>query len=146
MKITNVQLEGPLPVPVLDGGGWVTQGEITVSWLQDGVKRAHTTPSGYNHDGPSVPKIVRSFMPWHPVLFRASAIHDDAYQHHTLSRQVADRLFYEMIKLDQNIWKYNTGLTKREKLSDLWSLFKAWRKRTRAYVGVRMFGWFAYNN
>ena len=58
-------------------------------------------PKGFVTDWASVPTILHWFIkPTHHKILRASLIHDWLYCTHITSRQVADSIFYQVMRID----------------------------------------------
>ncbi len=60
-------------------------------------------PKGYATDGSSVPGWVPGGITNPMTGIRAAVIHDFAYEHHGQTKDDADALFDEMLKIDPNV-------------------------------------------
>ena len=104
-----------------------------VLWVDsEGVTLAKfTVEAGLLTDGPSIPKRLRSIVPWYGHHFQPAVTHDDCYKHHHgLTRAQADLLFLDGMK-DEGV-----PLLRRRVIYHAVSLFGgfSWRSEDREAV------------
>ena len=64
-----------------------------------------TIPIGYRSNGPSIPKRLRSFIPFEGHWLRPSFSHDWLYDHHEgLDREQSDEFYFDAMVADGVIW------------------------------------------
>jgi len=84
-----------------------------------------TVEAGLLTDGPSIPKRLRSIVPWYGHHFQPAVTHDDCYRHHHgLTRAQVDQMFLDGMK-DEGVW---------------------WGRRQIIYRAVRLGGGFAWKS
>lgn len=82
-----------------------------------------TLKKGFDTDGASIPRFLWWFTnPWDSEVVVGAFIHDALYWSRRISREVADAVFYAIMK------KYGAGFPKRFTI----------------YLAVRCFGWIFY--
>ena len=86
---------------------------------------AYLISPGYWWDGASIPKFAWSLIgsPWDDDIYLAALIHDILYATHLYTRQKADQIMLDLLKM------CGVGLIKRQMI----------------YRNLRAFGWIAYN-
>lgn len=59
-----------------------------------------TVPKGFRHDGASIPRVLWALMPRVGRWSRAALIHDYFYANGIGAKQIADAVFYDILKFD----------------------------------------------
>lgn len=105
-------------------------------------------PTGFETDGTSMPWFMRWWVsPWQVPYSRASVLHDYYYKTGIFTRKEADFRFYLALNSDMNQY-----MQARTPVGTIYGWFKARTRRFYCYtttklllMGVRLFGWYAWN-
>ena len=104
MKITDLHIEGTFHGEHLGGDEWRLDEPITFAWTEDGAVKGQVVPKGYLTDRSSIPRRLRGIVQKDGPHNRASILHDWLYEHRSVPRADADRLFKAFMKYDATGW------------------------------------------
>ena len=113
----------PLVVRYIDGTKWEVMHQFTYHIGDKTAKEVVVVPKGFITDFASIPRIMWPLIgPPTGEHGKAAVVHDYLYGKHRFTRAKSDRVFREAMKV-----------------SDI-----GWMKRNTMYLGVRLFGWYAW--
>jgi len=74
--------------------------EVARDFQPDGISQEIVVPKWFRYDGASIPAAAwqLTYTPYHPDVMTASVVHDWLYYNHQVERDVADDLFYDILR------------------------------------------------